>query len=268
MTGFEGIGTDSDGVAAPVLYERSGAAAIVTINRPERRNAIDGGTAEALLGAFERFAEDDDALAMVLTGAGDQAFCAGADLKNAVTLFPRLESAEGPLGFTRLISPKPTIAAVSGWALAGGFELALWCDLRICAEGAVFGFAERRWGVPLIDGGTQRLPRVVGAGRAMDLILSGRMVELDEACQIGLVTERVPAGEHLTASLALVERLAAFPRETMLADRAAMLAGLGRPLEEGLAIEAANGPATVQVAAEGAARFADGEGRGGAGVDR
>lgn len=266
MPGLQEIGADSDEVAAPVLYERRGAAAIVTINRPERRNAIDGGTAEALRAAFDRFIEDDGALAMIVTGAGEQAFCAGADLKNAVSLFPRLESDDGPLGFTRLISPKPTIAAVSGWALAGGFELALWCDLRICAEGSVFGFAERRWGVPLIDGGTQRLPHVIGAGRAMDLVLSGRMVELDEACAIGLVTERVPAGEHLNSALALVERLAAFPRETMLADRTALLRGLGRPLEEGLAIEAASGPATVQVAAQGALRFADGEGRGGTGI--
>lgn len=266
MAESEGIGTDSDGVAAPVLYERRGAAAIVTINRPERRNAVDGGTAEALREAFDRFVADDGALAMVLTGSGDQAFCAGADLKNVVSLYPRLEIAEGPLGFTRLISPKPTIAALSGWTLAGGFELALWCDLRICAEGTVFGFAERRWGVPLVDGGTQRLPQIVGAGRALDLVISGRMVELDEAHAIGLVTERVPAGEHLNAALAYCERIAAFPRETMLADRAALLAGLGRPLVEGLELEAATGPATVHVAASGASRFADGEGRGGTGI--
>lgn len=266
MAEAEGIGADSDGVAAPVLYERRGAAAIVTINRPERRNAVDGGTADALLEAFERFIEDDDALAMVLCGSGDKAFCAGADLKNVASLYPRLESDGGPLGFTRLISPKPTIAAISGWALAGGFELAQWCDLRICAEGTVFGFAERRWGVPLIDGGTQRLPRIVGSGRALDLVLSGRMVELDEACEIGLVTERVPAGEQLAAALAMCERLAEFPRATMLADRAALLAGLGRPLEEGLKLEAESGPATARVAAEGASRFAGGEGRGGEGI--
>ncbi|MBK5230087.1 MAG: crotonase/enoyl-CoA hydratase family protein [Thermoleophilia bacterium] len=264
--GAVGIGNDSEGRPDPVLYERRGAAAIVTINRPERRNAVDGGTADALHEAYERFVADDGALAMVLTGAGDQAFCAGADLKNAVSLFPRLESAGGPLGFTRLTAPKPTIAAISGWALAGGFELALWCDLRICAEGTTFGFAERRWGVPLIDGGTQRLPRIVGAGRALDLVLTGRMVELDEAMAIGLVTQRVPAGEQLNTALELAERLAEFPRETMLADRAALLAGLGKPLADGLAIEAANGMATVHVAAAGANRFAGGEGRGGAGV--
>lgn len=262
----EPLGADSDGVPGPVTYERRGAAAIVTIDRSERRNAVDGGTAAALREAYDRFAGDDGALCMVLTGAGDRAFCAGADLKNAASLFPRLEDPGGPMGFTRLTSPKPTIAAVGGWALAGGFELALWCDLRICCEGTVFGFAERRWGVPLIDGGTQRLARVIGAGRALDLVLTGRMVELDEAQAIGLVTQRVPRGEHVAAALELTEKLAAFPRETMLADRAALLAGLGRPLDEGLAIEAANGMATAHVAAAGANRFAGGEGRGGEGL--
>jgi enoyl-CoA hydratase len=203
---------------------------------------------------------------MVLTGASDTAFCAGADLKAVETLAPRLESPEGPLGFTRLISSKPTIAAISGWALAGGFELALWCDLRVCAEGTTFGFAERRWGVPLIDGGTQRIAHVVGLGRALDLVLTGRMVALDEACEIGLVTERVAAGQHVERALEIAETLAGFPRETMLADRAALYEGLGRPLAEGLLIEAQNGPATMGVAAGGVARFAGGEGRGGKGV--
>lgn len=246
-----------------VSYERRGAAALVTINRPEVRNAVNGPTADALQSAYERFCADDEALCMVLTGAGDEAFCAGADLKDVASLFPRLESDGGPLGFTRLTSPKPTIAAIGGWALAGGFELALWCDLRVCAEGSTFGFAERRWGVPLIDGGTQRIARIVGLGTALDLVLTGRMVELDEAERIGLVTQRVAAGEHVAAALALAEQLAGFPRETLLADRAALLAGLGRPLEEGLAIEAKNGPATATVAARGASRFAGGEGRGG-----
>lgn len=263
VTKPEPLGADSDGVPGPVIYERRGATAIVTIDRPARRNAVDGGTADALREAYDRFVADDDALAMVLTGAGDQAFCAGADLKNAVSLFPRLNDPGGPLGFTRLTSPKPTVAAIGGWALAGGFELALWCDFRVCAEGTTFGFAERRWGVPLIDGGTQRLPGVVGVGRALDLVLTGRMIELDEAEAIGLATRRVPAGEQLATALALVEQLAAFPRETMLADRSALLAGLGRPLEEGLAIEAESGHKTLQQAAAGATRFAEGEGRGG-----
>jgi enoyl-CoA hydratase len=262
----DAIGADSDGREGPVLYERSGTAAVVTINREDRRNAIDRGTADALHQAYELFIADDDALCMVLTGAGDKAFCAGADLKNAASLAPRLVGDEGPLGFTRLISPKPTIAAISGWALAGGFELALWCDLRVCAEGTTFGFAERRWGVPLVDGGSQRISRVVGLGRALDLVLSGRMVELDEAEQIGLVTQRVAAGQHVAAALELAERLAEFPRETMLADRDALLAAPGTPLPEGLKYEARNGPAVGVIAAEGAQRFASGAGRGGVGV--
>lgn len=246
-----------------VTYERLGSSALVTINRPESRNPVNGETADALQAAYERFVADDDAVCMVLTGADDEAFCAGADLKDVASLYPRLESAGGPLGFTRFISPKPTIAAISGWAVAGGFELALWCDLRICAEGATFGFSERRWGVPLIDGGTQRISRIVGVGVALDLVLTGRMVELDEAERIGLVTRRVEQGQHVPAALELVEELASFPQETMLADRAALLAGIGRPLEEGLAIEAKSGPATAVVAATGAARFAEGAGRGG-----
>ena len=250
-----------------VLYERTGAAALVTINRPERRNAVDGGTADQLQAAYERFVADDDALVMVLTGAGDKAFCAGADLKALESYAPRVMSDSGPMGFSRRISPKPTIAAVSGYALAGGFELALWCDLRVCAEGTVFGFTERRFGVPLIDGGTQRIARVVGLGVALDLVLTGRMVELDEAERISLVTRRVAAGSHVAAALELAEELAAFPRETMLVDREALLAGLGRPLEEGLAIEAQNITRTADVAAEGAQRFADGAGRGGSFTD-
>src|SRR6476646_6992392 len=181
----------------PVTYERRGAAAVVTIDRQERRNAVDGPTAELLGDGYRQFVADDDARVLVLTGAGDVAFCAGADLKAIDTFAPRLGAPEGPLGFTRLTPPKPTIAAISGWCLAGGFELALWCDLRIGAEGATLGFPERRWGVPLIDGGTQRLPRIVGLGRGLDLILSGRMVHSEEALNMGLLTEVVPAGEHL-----------------------------------------------------------------------
>ncbi len=247
-----------------VLYERTGSAAIVTINRPERRNAVNGPTADQLEAAYAEFLADDDALTMILTGAGTEAFCAGADLKGLASYEPRLRAGKDPMGFTHQTSPKPTIAAISGYAVAGGFELALWCDLRICAESAVFGFPERRWGVPLIDGGTQRIAPIVGLGRAMDLVLSGRMVELDEAEQIGLVTRRAPAGGHLEAALEYAEMLASFPRETMLADRASMLAGRGRTLDEGIAIEKAAGIETLEVALKGAQRFADGAGRGGA----
>jgi enoyl-CoA hydratase/carnithine racemase len=201
---------------------------------------------------------------LVLTGAGEQAFCAGADLKAIGTLDP--DAPGGPLGFSRLASPKPTIAAVSGWCLAGGFELALWCDLRVATEDARFGFAERRWGVPLIDGGTQRLPRIVGQGRALDLVLSGRTVEAAEAHAMGLVTEVVPAGAHVTRALEMAEGLAAFPQDTMLSDRRALLEGAGLPLADGLEHEAALGREVLATAIAGAARFAGGAGRSGAGT--
>ena len=249
-----------------VTYERRGAAAVVTIDRPERRNAVDGATAELLAEAHDRFEADDDARVMVLAGAGDEAFCAGADLKAIDTLGPRLDSPDGPLGFTRRTPSKPAIAAISGWCLAGGLELALWCDLRIASENARLGFTERRFGVPLIDGGTQRLPRIVGLGRALDIILTGRILEAEEALGIGLLTEVVPAGRHLERALAIAEALAAFPQETMLADRRAAIEGLGLPLADGLALESQAGPATYADAVEGAARFAGGEGRGGAGA--
>ena len=248
-----------------VRYERPGAAALVTIDRPERRNAVDGPTAEALHDAFRRFAADDEARVLVLTGAGDEAFCAGADLKALDTLGPRLDLPEGPLGFTRLSSPKPTIAAITGWCLAGGFELALWCDLRVATPSARFGFTERRFGVPLIDGGTQRLPRIVGSGRALDLVLSGRVVEVEEAERIGLVTEIVPPGSHVERALAMAERLAAFPQDTMLSDRRAVLEGAGLPLVQGLTLEAQLGRGRHATALAGAQRFAGGEGRHGAG---
>jgi enoyl-CoA hydratase len=249
-----------------VIYERRGSAALVTIDRQERRNAIDGPTAELLGAAHERFEADPDARVMVLAGAGEEAFCAGADLKAIESLAGRLDAAGGPLGFTRRISSKPTIAAISGWCLAGGLELALWCDLRIAAHGARLGFTERRFGVPLVDGGTQRTSRIVGLGRALDLILTGRVVESEEARGMGLVTEVVQAGAHLNRALELAEGLAAFPQETMLADRRAAIEGIGRPLEEGLALEARSGASTLDVAARGAARFGGGEGRGAEGA--
>jgi enoyl-CoA hydratase len=252
--------------AEPVTYERVGAAAVVTIDRQERRNAVDGPTAELLGAAYERFEAEDDARVMILTGAGGVAFCAGADLKAIDTFGPRLLKDEGPLGFTRRIASKPTIAAISGWCLAGGMELALWCDLRIATEGSTLGFTERRFGVPLIDGGTQRLPRIVGLGRALDIILTGRLIQADEALGMGLVTEVVAAGDHLDRALQIAEALARFPQETMLADRRAAYDGLALPLADGLAVEARNAAATFAGAAAGAARFAAGEGRGGAGA--
>ena len=168
-----------------VRYDVHGGVAVVTIDRQHRRNAIDGRTAAALVDALERFEADEALAVLVLTGAGE-AFCAGADLTAIETLSPRADGPDGPLGFTRRTATKPTIAAVDGWAVAGGLELALWCDLRIASPRSTFGCFERRWGVPLIDGGTWRLPRVVGMGRALDMILTGRAVDATEALAIGL----------------------------------------------------------------------------------
>src|SRR6185437_12838527 len=181
-----------------------------------------------------RFEADDEARLLILTGAGDIAFCAGADLKAIDSLAPRLVAPGGPLGFTRRTASKPTIAAISGWCLAGGLELALWCDLRIAAEGSTLGFTERRFGVPLIDGGTQRLPRIVGMGRALEMILTGRLVDAPTALEWGLVTEVVEPGRHLDRALEIAAGLAAFPQETMLSDRRAALEGIGLDFEAGL----------------------------------
>jgi enoyl-CoA hydratase len=253
------MGTHADQVS----YQRVGRAALLTLDRPERRNAVDGPTAQALQAAFERFEADPEARVLVLTGAGGEAFCAGADLQALESLAPRVDSPDGPMGFTRRTPTKPTIAAVDGWCVAGGFELALWCDLRIATGRSRFGCLERRWGVPLIDGGTQRLPRVVGLGRALDLILTGRVVDAVEAATIGLVTEVVADGTAVTRALELAETLADFPQETMLADRRAAIEGLGMPLAEGLELERRYGVQTVAVGLEGAQRFAGGAGRGG-----
>ena len=250
---------------------------MLTIDRRERRNAVDAETAGLLLDGFREFEADDDARVLVLTGDGPEAFCAGADLKAMAEAGPDLSSdvldavaarPEGPMGFTRLTPSKPTVAAISGWCLAGGLELALWCDLRIATETARLGFTERRFGVPLIDGGTQRLPLVVGMGRALELILTGRVVDAAEALDWGLVNEVVAEEAHLERALEIAEGLAAFPQPTMLSDRRAAIEGAGLPLADGLALEAELGRASVETGLRGAARFAAGEGRGaqGAGV--
>jgi enoyl-CoA hydratase len=244
-------------------YERIGAASVLTIDRPRRRNAVDAATAELFRHGLQEFEADEDARVLVLTGAGDEAFCAGADLK-ALNL--DVDHPEGPMGPTRLTPSKPAIAAIDGWCLAGGVELALWCDLRIATQRSTFGLFERRWGVPLVDGGTQRLPRVVGMGRALELILTGRPVAAEEAQRIGLVNELVDPGAHLDRALELAEKIASFPQETMLADRRAAIEGFGMALDEGIALEHRLGRQVLEVAARGAARFAAGEGRHGEGV--
>jgi enoyl-CoA hydratase len=260
-----------------VRYERIGAAAVLTIDRRDRRNAVDPETASLLLDGFRSFEADDEARALVLTGAGPEAFCAGADLKAIAEAGPDVpldaieavtSRSEGPMGFTRLTPSKPTIAAISGWCLAGGLELALWCDVRIATETANLGFTERRFGVPLIDGGTQRLPLVVGMGRALEMILTGRVLAAEEAREWGLVNEVVREGRHLDRALEMAEGLAGFPQTTMLSDRRAAIEGAGLTLEEGLALEAELGRDSIATGIRGAMRFAGGEGRGaqGAGV--
>jgi enoyl-CoA hydratase len=248
--------------SSEVRYERRGSAAVLTIDRPDRRNAIDAAAAAALRRALEEFEGDEAARVLVLTGSS-KSFCAGADLK---ALDLDVDDPAGPLGFSRLTPAKPAIAAIDGWCLAGGLELALWCDLRIATPRSVFGCFERRWGVPLVDGGTQRLPRVVGMGRALEMILTGRPVEAEEAERIGLVNQLAAPGEHLDRALGLAERIASFPQETLLSDRGAALEGAGLPLAEGLELERQLGREVLEVAARGAARFAGGEGRGGRGV--
>lgn len=241
-----------------VHYQLVGSAALITIDRPSRRNAVNLETADALLAAWQRFESDPAAGVGVLTGAGG-VFSAGADLKD----FDLIDRPEGFLGFTRLTVAKPTIAAVEGHCVAGGLEMALWCDLRVAGAGAVFGCFERRFGVPLVDGGTQRLPRVVGLSRALDMLLTGRPVDVEEAERIGLVDRSVPAGAAVDAALVLAEEIAFFPQATLRSDRLAVLDGLGRPLSEGLEIERRHGSGVLDVAAEGAERFVRGAGRGG-----
>jgi enoyl-CoA hydratase len=256
-----------------VSYERIGAAALLTITRPERRNAVDADTADDLLAAFREFEADDGARALVLTGQGPEAFCAGADLKALAEIDISMDEAadrlaartEGPMGFTRLTPSKPAIAAISGWCLAGGMELALWCDLRIATKTARFGFFDRRWGVPLIDGATVRLPAIVGRGRALDLILTGREMGVTEAHDWGLVNEVVEEDRHVERALEIAEGLSKFPQETMLSDRRSTIESTGLETEAALAHEAAIGAEVIDVAVKGAGRFAGGEGRHGEG---
>ena len=247
-----------------VLVEDSGAVRTVTIDRPECRNAVDPPTALALLEAFTAFEADAALHVAVLTGAGG-AFCAGFDLRAVGRNHGRHDpEGRGPMGPTRLALTKPVIAAIEGHAVAGGLELALWCDLRVASASAVFGVFCRRWGVPLIDGGTVRLPRVVGQGRALDMILTGRPVGADEALAMGLANRVVPAGGALAAAQALALEIAAFPQVCLRADRASALGQWHLPLDEALRAEGHGGEGPLAAeAATGAKRFVEGAGRGG-----
>lgn len=247
-----------------VREHRDGPVLILTIDRPAVRNAVDGPTAAALVQAFRRFDQDPDAAVAILTGAGGT-FCAGADLKAvAAGRGNRVETAgDGPMGPTRLVLDKPVIAAVEGHAVAGGLELALWCDLRVAARDAVFGVYCRRWGVPLVDGGTVRLPRLIGHSRAMDLILTGRGVTGDEALHMGLANRLTEPGGALAAALELARQLAAFPQRCLRSDRRSAIAQWGCSEADALAEETRLGLEVIRSGEtrEGARRFAAGAGR-------
>lgn len=265
----------TDDQTTTVRTTRRGSVAIITLDRPARRNAVDRATATALEDAVEAADADGEVTAIVLTGA-QGTFCAGADLHALAEGEPNrlTPDGHGPMGPSRLHTSKPTIAAVEGHAVAGGLELALWCDLRVVAQDAVFGVFCRRWGVPLIDGGTVRLPRVVGMGVALDMVLTGRAVHAEEAARIGLATRVVASGEALSAAVELAEQLAAFPQACLRADLANTRAAFDRPLPAALVAEHVGGTASIPRdlgggdLAAGVARFADGAGRHGQPADR
>ena len=249
-----------------VTARDDGAVTIVTINRPEARNAVDNATADALAEAFRAFEADDARHVAILTGAGGY-FCAGADLK-AIASGERAArystEGDGPMGPSRLALTKPVIAAVEGHAVAGGLELALWCDMRVADETAIFGVFCRRWGVPLIDGGTVRLPRLIGQSHAMDMILTGRPVNAEEAHRMGLANRLAPKGRTLETALALAQDIAGFPQQCMRLDRASTYRQWGMGLEDAMRAEFAESIGAVKAEGQaGAARFAGGAGRSG-----
>lgn len=250
-----------------VHYETRGPVAVVTIDRPEVRNAVDQPTAQALADAFRRFDADDALAVAVLTGAGGT-FCAGADLKAVSEGRGNRVAADGdgPMGPTRLVLSKPVIAAVEGFAVAGGLELAVWCDLRVAAGDAVFGVYCRRWGVPLVDGGTVRLPRLIGQSHALDLILTGRGVSGDEALRMGLANRLAPPGGALDAAVELASGLASFPQGCLRSDRRSALEQWGLPAADAMANETSLGLEVIESGEtrQGATRFAQGAGRHGA----
>ncbi|MER8004328.1 crotonase/enoyl-CoA hydratase family protein [Streptomyces sp. NPDC094149] len=252
----------------PVRIERQGHVTTVVLVRPEARNAVDGPTAAELVAAFRDFEADEEARVAVLWGEGGT-FCAGADLKAVGTQRGNrvAEDGDGPMGPTRLRLSKPVIAAVAGHAVAGGLELALWCDLRVAEEDAVFGVFCRRWGVPLIDGGTVRLPRLIGQSRALDMILTGRPVQAREAYGMGLANRLVPTGTARTAAEELAAEIARFPQACLRGDRASALEQEGLTEEEAMRGELRYGMDVLAQGVEGAARFASGAGRHGSFTD-
>lgn len=243
---------------ATVLVERRGPLTLVTLNRPDVHNCVDGATADLLTAAIDAFGADPAARVMVVSGAGGRAFCAGADLRAVEELMRRADRRRtGPLGFSGLEPGKPRVAAIEGYCVGGGVELACWCDVRVAGEGAVFAALNRSSGVPWVDGGTQRLTRIVGQGNALYLMETGERVGARRALEMGLVQEVVPAGSALERAVELAERIASHPQRSLLADREAALGTWGRSLEEGLAFEAATGRPTAldPEMAEGVRRF-------------
>ncbi|MDH5737396.1 MAG: crotonase/enoyl-CoA hydratase family protein [Gammaproteobacteria bacterium] len=247
-----------------ILINKAENITVITINRPEVRNAVDGVTAAALADAFRAFDADSSQHVAILTGA-EGTFCAGADLKAVATGGgnPVRKKGDGPMGPSRMLLSKPVIAAVEGYAVAGGLELALWCDMRVAADDAVFGVYCRRWGVPLVDGGTIRLPRLIGQSNAMDMILTGRGVSGEEARLIGLVNRLTGQGEALTEAMLLARQIATFPQKCLRADRLSAYQQWHLSLEEALKNETRLGRSVIESGEtrEGAARFAAGEGR-------
>lgn len=252
-----------------VLVEKNGKVCTVIINRPEAKNAVDGPTGELLFEAFREFDGDESLRAAVLCGAGGT-FCAGADLKAVasgdIARMNRLNedmSKCAPMGPTRLLLSKPVIAAVAGYAVAGGLELAVWCDMRVMEEDAVFGVFERRFGVPLIDGGTQRLPRLIGMSRALDLILTGRAIRAEEALMLGLANRVVPKGMAREEAEAIAARIAEFPQACMLGDRQAVYEGFDMPFERAMELEFRIGMEVIASGetTSGAGEFAGGRGK-------
>jgi enoyl-CoA hydratase len=248
-----------------LVVSNEGPVRILRIQRPEVRNAVDSKLAKALREAWLAFDRDPEAKVGILTG-GDEVFCSGADLADLDALAAEVEGDHGPLGFSRLSISKPALAAVAGYCVGGGLELACWCDMRIADTTAVFGCFERRFGVPLIDGGTQRLPRIVGLGRALELILTGRPVRAEEARAMGLVNEIVPPGQALRRAMEVAQQIAAYPQLCVKSDRQSVYEGLGNRLEKGLRIEARLGAEVLRSGepAAGAKAFKKGKGRGGA----
>lgn len=253
--------------APKLLVDRRGPITLLTLNRPELHNCIDAETADQLATAIETFRLDEAARVMVVTGAGDRAFCSGADLTDIDAVMAGGAGGRGaPLGFAGLEPGKPRIAAVEGWCIAGGIELACWCDFTVAGEGAVFAALNRRWGVPWVDGGTQRMTRRIGTGNALYLLATGEAVTADRALTMGLIQEIVPSGTALARALELAERVSGYPQRSLRTDRQAVLSAPGLPLEAGLRLEADLGreAAADREMVEGLRRFAERSGEDGA----